>query len=425
MPATQPPPHSWPRIWPIVAVLAFLALFVGYLWYTRALIDDIRQDTERLATLYARALRVTSPEEAQLLVFEEVVQNFPYPVIMTDEQGSPTAFRNLPELDVESPTPPWSPAERLELRQEAARMDRMAAPYPVTDENGEVVQRIHVAEAGTIRLLRYLPWIQAAGLAAIGLLAFWLIRYNLRVQRGQIWVSMARESAHQLGTPLSSMYGWIELLRLERAAVAAGGAPDDESESSEIDVDAALSSMEQDLDRLTKVANRFELIGTTPQLAALDPREVVGEVERYYRARLPRRGRRIDLVTRAEPVPPVMANRTLVEWALENLVKNSIDALEGRGGRIEIEVGPGPMEGTVKIEVTDDGPGVPWTLRKRIFEPGVSTKSRGWGVGLSLTRRILEEYHDGSLELLQREPDTGATFRMTLPAAEPEEDERA
>jgi len=403
-----------------VAVLAFLALFVGYLWYTRALIDDIRRDTERLATLYARALRVTSPEEAQLLLFEEVVQDFPYPVILTDQEGNPTAFRNLPELEIESQTAPWSPADRLALRQEAARMDRMAAPYPVEDETGEIVQRIHVSEAGTIRLLRYLPWIQAIGLGAIGLLAFWLIRYNIRVQRGQIWVSMARESAHQLGTPLSSLYGWVELLRLERAAVAAGAGSGEEAPASEIDVDEALASMEQDLDRLTKVANRFELIGTTPRLAPLDLREVVGEVERYFRARLPRRGRTIELATRIEPVPPVLANRALIEWALENLVKNAIDALEGRGGKIEVRVAPGPVEGTVRVEVADDGPGVPWSLRKRIFEPGVTTKSRGWGVGLSLTRRILEEYHDGSLELVHREPGSGATFRLVLAAVEEE-----
>ena len=149
--------HIRPRIWPIVAIVATIALFVGYLWYTRALVSDIRQDTERLATLYARALRITSPDDAQLLLFEEVIQNFPYPVILTDQEGNPTAFKNLDELEIDSETGPWTPAERLALRQEAARMDRVADPYPVIGERGEVVQRIHVSEAGTITLLRYLP----------------------------------------------------------------------------------------------------------------------------------------------------------------------------------------------------------------------------------------------------------------------------
>ncbi|MFN2382721.1 MAG: PAS domain-containing sensor histidine kinase [Gemmatimonadota bacterium] len=375
-------------------------LFVGYLWYTRALVGDIRKDTERLATLYARALRISSPDDAQFLLFEEVIQNFPYPVILTDEQGNPTAFKNLTDLEIANATGPWSPAERIALRQEAARMDRFADPYPVTDENGRVVQRIHISEAGTIVLLRYLPYIQGLGLAAIAAISFWLIRYNLRVQRGQIWVAMARESAHQLGTPISSLYGWVELLRDAGA-----------------DVPAALGAMEQDLDRLTKVANRFELIGRQPRLAPLDLADVVRELETYSRARLPRRGRKIDLLVEHVGVPPVAANRTLLEWALENLIKNAVDALDGRGGTITLRVAPGVLPDTVVVDVADDGPGIPRALRKQIFEAGVSTKSQGWGVGLSLARRIIEEYHKGTLELATADPHTGTTFRVTLPAA--------
>jgi len=396
-------------------VVAYLALFVGYAWYTRALVGDIREDTERLATLYARALRVSSAEDAQLLLFEEVIQNFPYPVILTDEDGNPTAFKNL-DLGIENQTGPWGPGERLALRQEAARMDRIADPYPVFDESGAVIQRIHVAEAGTITLLRYLPYIQALGLAAIGLIAFWLIRYNLRVQRGQIWVAMARESAHQLGTPISSLYGWVELLKAERPAVVPSGA--EETGAHEVDPDSALTAMEQDLDRLTKVANRFELIGRNPQLAPLDLQDIVRDLEEYCRARLPRRGLPIRLSTHYAPVPRVEANRTLLEWALENLVKNAVDALEATGGEIRLRVAPGTTPGTVVVEVSDDGPGIPWSLRKRIFEAGVSTKPHGWGVGLSLARRIVEENHHGSLELAAAEPGSGTTFRVTLAASD-------
>lgn len=397
-------------------MVAYLALFVGYAWFTRALVGDIREDTERLATLYARALRITSAEDAQLLLFEEVIQSFPYPVILTDELGNPTAFKNL-DLGIESQTGPWGPADRLALRQEAARMDRIADPYPVLDESGAVIQRIHVAEAGTITLLRYLPYIQAIGLALIGLIAFWLIRYNLRVQRGQIWVAMARESAHQLGTPISSLYGWVELLKAERSTAVAAGPVPDADDRREIDTAAALTSMEQDLDRLTKVANRFELIGRNPQLAPLDLQDVVRDLEEYCRARLPRRGRPIRLTTDYAPVPRVEANRTLLEWALENLVKNAVDALEATGGEIALRVAPGVGGRTAMVEVSDDGPGVPWSLRKRIFETGVSTKPQGWGVGLSLARRIVEENHGGSLELVTAEPGTGTTFRVTLAAS--------
>jgi signal transduction histidine kinase len=419
---TPTAPHAWPRVGPIVAIVAFLALFVGHVWYTRVIVEDIRKDTERLATLYARAIRISTPEDAQLLLFEEVIEEFPYPVILTDDQGNPTAFKNLPELEIANQTGPWSPAERLSLRRAAARMDRLTRPYPVTDENGQVVQWIHVSEAGTITLLRYLPYIQLTGLALIALIGFWLIRYHLRVQRGQIWVAMARESAHQLGTPISSLYGWLELLRLESAAVTAGastgGSQGTAQPGETVDVDTALSGMEQDLERLTKVANRFELIGRQARLAPLDLLEVVRELEEYTRARLPHRGKRIDLLTEIAPVPPVAGNRTLLEWALENLIKNAVDALEGRGGRITLRVAPGIVAGTVVVEVSDSGAGVPWTMRKQIFEPGVSTKASGWGVGLSLARRIIEENHDGRLELVASEPGQGSTFRLTLPAAQ-------
>jgi signal transduction histidine kinase len=417
--------YGLPRVGPIIAIVAFLALFVGHVLYTRVIVEDIRKDTERLATLYARALRIISPEEAQLLLFDEIIQSFPYPVILTDDQGNPTAFKNLPDLEIENQTGPWSPAERMVLRQEAARMDRISRPYPVTDENGQVVQWIHISEAGAITLLRYLPYIQGIGLALLGVLAFWLIRYHLRVQRGQIWVAMARESAHQLGTPISSLYGWLELLRLENAAIAAGverraagGGHARGHAESEVDVETALSGMQQDLERLSKVANRFELIGRRPRLTPLDLREVVRDLEEYTRARLPHRGKRIELVTEIEPVPEVAANRTLLEWALENLIKNAVDALEGRGGRVVLRVAPGIIPGTVVVEVGDSGAGVPWTMRKRIFEPGVSTKSSGWGVGLSLARRIVEENHNGRIELVASEPGQGSTFRLTLPAVE-------
>jgi signal transduction histidine kinase len=408
-------PQHRPRIWPIVAIVATIGLFGGYVWYTRALVADIRQDTERLATLYARALRISSPEDAQILVFEEVIQEFPYPVILTDPEGNPVAFRNLEKLEIPNETGPWSPAERLALRQETVRMGRIADPYPITDESGSIIQQIHVSEAGTITLLRYLPYIQGLGLAAIGLIAFWLIRYNLRVQRGQIWVAMARESAHQLGTPISSLYGWVELLRAERKAVAVPGSSGGEPE---VDVTMALKAMEQDVDRLSKVANRFELIGRQPQLTPIDVTDLMRELEQYCRARLPRRGKPIRLITEFGVVPPVAANLTLLEWALENLVKNAVDALEDRGGEITLRTARGAANETVEVEVSDDGPGVPRALRKRIFETGVSTKPRGWGVGLSLSRRIVEDYHGGGLDLVTPDDAPGTTFRITLPVAE-------
>ncbi|HYR10983.1 MAG TPA: HAMP domain-containing sensor histidine kinase, partial [Longimicrobium sp.] len=226
------------------------------------------------------------------------------------------------------------------------------------------------------------------------------------------WAAMARESAHQTATPLSSLAGRVEILRL----------PDEDREEM-ASLPAVAGEMEADLDRLEKVARRFEWIGRPVQTEAVDVRTMLRVLERYVRVRLPQLGRTVELsVDVAEGTPPVLGNSILLEWALENLVKNALDALAGSGGTICIEA-EAPGERHVEIRVIDDGPGVSHAVRATIFEPGVTTKKGGWGVGLSLARRIVEDVHGGKLKL---EPsERGARFVMVLPCApEPQAAER-
>jgi signal transduction histidine kinase len=210
---------------------------------------------------------------------------------------------------------------------------------------------------------------------------------------------MARESAHQIGTPLSSLHGWMEVLR-DRA-----GDPL---------VDSAIESMRADVDRLERVAHRFERIGRPPKLEPLDVAPLIERVVQYFRARVPTRTTpvrfSVDVHGNELHVP---ADRVLLEWVLESLIKNSIDALAGTGGTISVgaESLPG---GRVRIRVMDDGPGVPSALRDRIFDAGFTTKERGWGIGLALTRRIVEENHGGRLSLAPTA--SGAAFDVILPA---------
>ncbi len=218
---------------------------------------------------------------------------------------------------------------------------------------------------------------------------------------------MARESAHQLGTPLSSLSGWVEIMRMpsgERSRVAS-----EERIAREVEVD---------VERLSKVAQRFELIGRRPKLQTVDVTEVLCRLEEYFCARLPRIDRSIRLHIHARPdLPRVAGNPVLLEWAFENVIKNSIDVLAGRGGRIRV-IAQGAPADCVRVRFRDNGPGVPPELRKRIFEPGFSSKEGGWGVGLSLTRRIIEATHGGSVELGR--PRRGAEFIVTLPVMRPE-----
>jgi signal transduction histidine kinase len=212
-----------------------------------------------------------------------------------------------------------------------------------------------------------------------------------------LWAGMARESAHQLGTPLSSLGGWIELLE-ERA-------PDETSLT-------AARHMRGDLERLDRVAHRFERIGRDPKFEEIDVPALVRRVATYFQARVPTLANTVAIELEiVEPLHVVRGDAVLLEWAVEVLAKNAIDALAGRGGHVRLSAVPGPDDAVV-IRVADDGPGVPRELRSRVFEPGFSTKQSGWGIGLSLAKRIVEENHGGKLVLSPATP--GATFEIIL-----------
>jgi signal transduction histidine kinase len=208
---------------------------------------------------------------------------------------------------------------------------------------------------------------------------------------------MARESAHQLGTPISSMSGWIELLR-----------DADENEMTQ----SAVNHMDGDLERLKRVANRFERIGRPPRKEKVDIGELVERVATYFRARVPTLAQRVTVTSSRGDEPLIVdGDAVLLEWAIESLAKNAIDALAGRDGEVVMSAAALP-EGRVRVRVSDNGPGVPRELGKRIFEPGFSTKEHGWGIGLPLARRIVRDSHGGELLLVPSE--RGATFDIIL-----------
>ncbi|HSH44768.1 MAG TPA: HAMP domain-containing sensor histidine kinase, partial [Longimicrobiales bacterium] len=250
--------------------------------------------------------------------------------------------------------------------------------------------------------LRWAATLQVAGAVLLLFVGFVVVRGALRAERERMWSAMARELAHQMGTPLTSLKGWHEVLRLPA------------EERSRMASDARIArEVAADLDRLERVSRRFELIGTPPGLSPMRVESVIRELEGYLRPRLPKAGPGVDLRVRVgRDLPSVNANQVLLVWALENLVKNALDALAGRGGRIRIAATR--AENGIRFVVADNGPGVDPEIRGSLFEPGVTTKRGGWGVGLSLARRIVEDVHDGSLRGEDR-PGGGARFEALIP----------
>ncbi len=388
------------RLWAAGLSLLFGVVLVWFLFYTQQLVSAVNADAAALSRIYARIFEgISDPEETSVAVIFDVleeIERLGIPAVVMDAEGEPRYAVNLP-FDADF----GDPRDRERVRAFAERLDQRNDP--ITEPG---VGEIHFGPPAAVERLRWVPWIQAATLVVIVFTALWIFRSTLRAEQERVWSTMARESAHQLSTPLTSLEGWVEIMRMspgERVQVASE--------------DQIAREVEVDVERLNKVAQRFELIGRRPKLQRVDVAEVLRRLEEYFCVRLPRLDRSIRLeVSAPADLPAVAGNPVLLEWAFENIIKNSIDVLAGRGGRIEVIAEAAPAANCVRVRFCDDGPGVPPELRKRIFEPGVSGKKGGWGVGLSLTRRIVEETHGGSVELGR--PRQGAEFVVALPVME-------
>lgn len=376
------------RLAPVTLVtIGVLALLVWYVIYTRGVVRELRQEASRVGLMYARVyngLSDPNPDAATaaLLDLSRHIRESGVPMILTDEQGKPTDTANIPFT---------AAMGSKELRNYITELDRQNVPMV---EPG--VGTVHFGNTTLVRGLILIPLLQSILIGVVLLAGAYALRTRGRADREQIWAGMARESAHQLGTPLSSISGWIELLR------------ETEPEATTV---AAIDHMEADLERLKRVAHRFERIGRPPRQEAVDLGALVDRVATYFRARVPTLAQRVTVSSSHQGDLVIQGDAVLLEWALESLAKNAIDALAGRDGKVEISAEALP-EGRVRVRVSDNGPGVPREIRHQIFDPGFSTKEKGWGIGLSLARRIVRDSHGGELVLVPTE--RGATFDMVL-----------
>lgn len=342
------------------------------------------ESTSRLFSVVFAALNDPRPgaEADALLRIGEQVRQVGIPVVVTDDAGRVTARANLPfEAEVDDPR----------VREYAARLDRENPPV-VDPTLGHTVHYGTVPAETQLTQLAILQGLTLAVMLAVGVFAY---RNALSAKEDRLWAAMAREAAHQMGTPLTSLKGWVEQIR-SRPTPPPGLA----------------EYLEADAERLDRVAQRFERIGHPARQEAVGLGALAEKVAAYFRPRLPKHARPIRLrVDAPGPGPVVEGDPVLLEWALECLVRNAIDAMQGREGTITLTAGERDRWG--ELRVADTGPGISREVRRTLFEPGTTTKTGGWGIGLALSRRVIEDAHRG--ELMLEPVQTGASFLIRIP----------
>jgi len=370
----------------VAVALLFGALSVGYAWVVgRHLRDDARETSRLFGRVFAG---LNDPREGAaadaLLDLAEEVRRLGIPIAVTDSAGRVTALDNAPF---------GAAASDAERRAWIAQLDRVNAPLVQPG-----LGTIHYGALPVARRFTGLALLQGVVFACLALLAVWGMRVRVGAARDRLWVAMARESAHQLGTPLMSLTGWIDYLR-ENPGTPGGD---------------LVAHLQADAERLERVAKRFERIGRPARREPVGLGAVAERVVGYFRPRLPTLANPVALTLSSPGVgPTATGDPVLIEWALEVLVKNAIDALSGRGGRIEVDVAT--TGGSARVMVRDDGPGVPAEIQTQLFEPGASTKTGGWGIGLALARRIVEQQHGGRVSYHAADQGQGSVFVLEFP----------
>ena len=372
--------------WKTILFVAAVTIGSGSLWYTGDLVTQLSSEEQNKVELWAEATRRLSETVQQNtdieFILKVVENNNTVPVILTDSTGNIISYRNFFSSRADDPE---------YIRGELESMKKLHAPIVVA-LGGKNFNFIYYKESLIIKKLTIYPYVQLSVIIVFILLSYIAFSSARRAEQNKVWLGLSRETAHQLGTPTSSLMAWIELLR-------------DKLEDSTI-----IDELEKDVNRLNVVTERFSKIGSQPKLDSLDVSKLVNDVSEYMRRRMSNSVKLTISVDISNPFAPV--NKDLLGWVIENLLKNSLDAIV-IPGRISVVLSE--TERYIIIDVQDSGKGIPKRNFKRVFKPGFTTKTRGWGLGLSLARRIIEEYHKGKIFVLTSELGVGCCFRILLP----------
>ena len=398
----------------LAIVLLMMALFA----HSNYVIGSLNQEARSLCTVLARFFAVATFEAAEdpelQPIYRDVVRNINFPLILTDTKGIPRAWRHVgiqtgdvPDslIAIADTTGVVAPA-LARLQETVAVLDRVNEPIPIVRiGHPDILGFVHYGEPPLVARLRWIPYLELGVVVGLLLFAFVGWRSLLAGEQRSLWAALAKETAHQLGTPLSSLLGWTGLLKEQVASGTLAPAK----------VGTVVDEMTLDLDRLNKIASRFAQVGSTPALELADLSTIASETVSYFRHRVPHLGRSVTIEERYEPAPRVALHPQLIEWVVENLLKNALDASDKPEGTIKVSVTWRRDERAVELRVSDNGRGMTPDDRRHAFDTGFTTKRRGWGLGLALARRVVHEYHQGRIAIVETAPGRGTTVSVVLP----------
>jgi K+-sensing histidine kinase KdpD len=386
--------------WVVLVVSTLIS--VGSIYYTNELVNQLKERERQQVQLFAKAIEYTANDEetfrnVNFIAQEILFQNNSIPIIQADTKQNVLSYRNI-DIDEDLTVK----QKDTFLKKEIKTMRETYEPIEVTLRDpltGEVfgVQLIYYKNSFLLKQLIAYPYVQLSVIAIFGFISYLAFNYSKAAEQNRVWVGMAKETAHQLGTPLSSLMAWVEVIR----------------EDEDMRQKGLVEELEKDIQKLKMVTERFSSIGSVPTLKRENVVSLVQNVVSYLRPRVSSKIR-IDVFTLSENIY-ANVHAPLFEWVIENLCKNAVDAM-GNSGTIAIKILRG-NEGKVFIDISDTGKGIPRSKMNMVFRPGFTTKKRGWGLGLTLAKRIIDSYHDGKIYVKSSEENEGTTFRIILNVA--------
>ena len=372
-----------------------VALVVGMFSYTRYLSAELREDNRDVVKLYAEIIAATVQDESNTnidFIFENIIKKVKFPIIQSDQNKNPQLWTNLPgNINSES--------DRIKFLNS---MDKINMPIPLVFNDkikGPITfGYLHYGDSILIQKIHIWTYVELISIGVFVLFGFMGFTFIRNSEKQHIWVGLSRETAHQLGTPVSALLGWLDHLKNDSSSVK-----------------KIIPELESDIERLEQVSRRFSKMGSKPEMEYFDLSNKVENVLTYLKRRIPKLGKKVELVNDIEPDIEIKANGTLLSWAIENLIKNSIDSISGDLGSIHVSMSKN--KSNVKIRISDNGCGIPKKDWKNIFRPGFSTKQSGWGLGLSLCQRIINEVHKGEIYIKESSEEAGTIFEINIPDA--------